>query len=56
MKYYIEQDYTITGTKYFEIEAEDEDSAIEMIENGEVEPYKNKIWEIETSYENIELP
>ena len=47
----VQQDYSLAGTHYYEVEAGTLEAAIERVEAGEVESFKDRIWDdIEGGY------
>jgi hypothetical protein len=45
----IQEDYRISGTRYYEIEADTLEAAIEASKTGDYEPFRDKLWESETT-------
>ena len=50
----IQQDYTETGTKYYEVEASTLEEAIEKVQGRDLvrPPFKERVWDYEDSYDD----
>ena len=44
-KFEIQQDYTLIGTHYYEVEADTLEAAIEIVEAGKIESFKDRTWD-----------